>query len=156
MKSTLRVLLAVASALLLASVAGAADSTLVHPPATTRIWAPGLWSSVQDVHFTVGSASRWNGSPYLTILGEAAIAKWKRLVTPIGPDDSRDKHVAVKFILDREGNVLNVISVAGNGTAEENTACKQAVTTAAPFGKWPANLAARLGDREEITLVFYF
>lgn len=66
------------------------------------------------------------------------------------------KSVTVTFIMDSSGEIRRIKAVDGDAGKAGEEACVTAITSDAPYGKWPADLRAAFGDEEEIKISFYY
>lgn len=64
--------------------------------------------------------------------------------------------VSVKFRLDSEGNIAEVIEADGNGGSQATRICISSITDRAPYGKWTDDMIAMLGESQEMTFNFYY
>lgn len=104
-----------------------------------------------------GIDAKWSEyGEYLKKMIDAVQFQWERLILNLSAMPAGGTNVAVKFILNSEGNISAVISV--NGTANETgtRACVSAITERAPYGAWTDDMKAVLGEKQEMTFTFYY
>lgn len=64
--------------------------------------------------------------------------------------------VTVKFRMDKEGAIAEIISSESTGGKQAETICVTAITSRAPYGKWTDDMVAILGDSFVFTWKFYY
>ncbi|MDF9833322.1 hypothetical protein M2103_001545 [Ereboglobus sp. PH5-5] len=64
--------------------------------------------------------------------------------------------VTVRFILDSEGKIAEIVEADGNGGSQATQICISAITDRAPYGKWTDDMVAILGEKQEMTFTFYY
>jgi hypothetical protein len=64
--------------------------------------------------------------------------------------------VTIKFRLDSEGKIAEIIEADGNGGIQTTRICISAISDRAPYGKWTDDMTAMLGDSQEMTFNFYY
>lgn len=104
-----------------------------------------------------GYDAKWSEyGQYLQKMIDAVQFQWERLIINLSASNTSGTNVAVKFVLNSEGNISAVVSV--NGTAHEiaTRACVSAITERAPYGAWTDDMKAALGDKQEMTFTFYY
>ena len=62
----------------------------------------------------------------------------------------------MKFIMDSEGKIAQVVSVDNKATEPAARACVNAITERSPYGPWTDDMKAVLGERQEMTFSFYY
>jgi len=66
------------------------------------------------------------------------------------------KHAIITFIMDSSGEIRRIKKIDGNAGKRGEEACVTAIKSAAPYGKWSADMRADLGDEQELTINFYY
>jgi len=104
-----------------------------------------------------GIDAKWsNYGAYLQKLIDTVQVQW---------DDLNDRNkifpptgtkIMIKFRLDSEGKIAEIIDADGNGGTQAANICKSAITDRAPYGKWSDQMIAVLGDSQEMTFTFYY
>lgn len=64
--------------------------------------------------------------------------------------------VTVKFILDQEGQIAEIVEADSNGGSQAERICVGSITDRAPYGKWTDDMVALLGEKQEMTFTFYY
>jgi len=101
--------------------------------------------------------ARWsNYGAYLQKLIETVQIQWERIliesrVYPVG-----GTHVSVRFRIDKEGKIPEIINVDGTAGEQAKQACISAITSRAPYGEWTDDMVALLGEQQEMTFTFYY
>jgi len=101
--------------------------------------------------------ARWSSyGQYLQKMMEAVQAQWEKLLQGRTYPAS-GSIVTVKFIMDSEGAITNVVNVDGGMTEQQAKGfCVAAITDPSPYGKWSDDMVAVLGTKQEMTFVFYY
>lgn len=101
--------------------------------------------------------ARWsNYGAYLQKLIETVQIQWERIliesrVYPVG-----GTHVSVRFRLDKEGKIAEILNVEGTAGEQAKQACISAITSRAPYGPWTEDMIAVLGEQQDMTFTFYY
>jgi hypothetical protein len=95
------------------------------------------------VQYLSGMVSRING-------------EWDHILATAKNFPKSGTAVSVKFRLNSDGRVAEIIDVKGNTTAFGEQACLAAITEPAPFGKWSPDMIAKLGDSQVLGFTFYY
>ena len=100
--------------------------------------------------------ARWsNYGQYLQQLIETVQIQWERILRESRAFPPAGSECTVKFRLDSEGNVSEIISTEGNGGTQYDRACQLGITSRAPYGKWTDDMIAALGESQELTFTFH-
>lgn len=92
---------------------------------------------------------------YLSAMFDKIQFRWeKELENRIYP--GAGKSVAVTFIMDASGEIRRIKNVDGDAGKVGEKVCVTAITSDAPYGKWPADMRAALGDEQELTITFIY
>ncbi|MFT3780640.1 MAG: hypothetical protein QM790_01405 [Nibricoccus sp.] len=101
--------------------------------------------------------SRWsNYGAYLQRMVDSVQLQFDRL-----NDESRimpptGTVVTIKFRMNSEGKIAEIISTDSTGGKQAETICITAITSRAPYGKWTDDMVAMLGESQEMTWKFYY
>lgn len=92
---------------------------------------------------------------YLNAMYEKIQARWENeLKSRIYP--GAGKRAIITFIMDSSGEIRRIKKVDGNAGKRGEEACVTAITAGGPYGKWPADMRATLGDEQELTITFNY
>ena len=94
-------------------------------------------------------------SDYLQRMMAGIQKKWDAILADRAGPPPSGGFVAVKFSLDAQGRVSNILDVGDTSTPGGEASCLTALTLAAPFGPWPAPMLKALGPVQEVTMRFY-
>ncbi len=101
--------------------------------------------------------AKWSAyGEYLQRLDEIVEIQWHRLMGPgfvLPPPGTK---VNVRFRLNSRGEVSEVLAVTGNARLDTQSVCVGAITDRSPYGPWPADMVAMLGESQELTFSFYY
>jgi hypothetical protein len=101
--------------------------------------------------------AKWNSySEYLQRLIECVQEQWDKILEPSSLYPERGSRVQVKFRLNSEGKIAEIVSVTGTGNRDAESACVSAIVEPAPYGPWSADMITTLGKEQELTFVFYY
>jgi hypothetical protein len=101
--------------------------------------------------------AKWsNYGQYLQKLIEAVQAQWERILTESRVYPTSGTTVTVKFKLNKDGRISEIVSVEGTAGTLAERACTSAITVPAPYGPWTDEMIAILGESQELTFAFYF
>ena len=101
--------------------------------------------------------ARWsNYGAYLQKLINSVQIQWERIIIEQSANPVIGSVVAVKFVINDEGNIIDI--GVENSTANEiaTRACVSAITDRMPYGPWTDDMRAVLGDRQQMTFTFYY
>jgi len=104
-----------------------------------------------------GIDAKWaNFGRYLQTFVDTVQLQWdylndKSSVHP--PDGAR---VSVRFRLDSEGRIAEIIDTDSNGGTQVTRICVSSITDRSPYVKWTDTMIAMLGDSQEMTFTFYY
>ena len=101
--------------------------------------------------------AKWSAyGEYLQRLHEIIGIQWRRLMGPGFVLPSPGTRVHVRFRLDASGEIPEILSVTGNARLDTQSVCVGAITDRSPYGPWPADMVAVLGDSQVLTFSFYY
>jgi hypothetical protein len=58
--------------------------------------------------------------------------------------------------LDKFGKITDIQDVQSTSSEQGKDSCVSAITNTAPYGEWPDDMIAVLGDSQELTFRFYY
>lgn len=101
--------------------------------------------------------TKWNeyGS-YLSRLIESVQFQWERLLITGKIYPPSGTTVTVKFVLNDEGKIADILKVDNHSTDHGAKACVSAIIDPAPYGVWSSDMKAALGNQQELTFTFYY
>ncbi len=104
-----------------------------------------------------GFDAKWNSySQYLQKLIDTvqiqfdALNERSRVWPPTGTK------ITVKFRLNSQGEIAEIIEAEGNGGSQATSICRSSIADRAPYGKWTDDMIAMLGESQELTFTFYY
>lgn len=104
-----------------------------------------------------GANAKWSEyGEYLKRMTEAVQQEWEKILVSRNTSPPVGTFVVVKFILDAEGKVPRIVGVENHSSELGANACVAAITSRAPYGPWPDDMKAALGEQDEMTFVFHY
>jgi hypothetical protein len=101
--------------------------------------------------------AKWsNYGQYLQKLIEAVQIQWERILIESRVYPTSGTMVTVKFKLNKEGQISEIVSVEGTAGTQAERACASAITDRAPYGPWTDDMIAVLGESQELTFAFFY
>ncbi len=101
--------------------------------------------------------AKWsNYGQYLQKLIESVQIQWERILTESQVYPTSGTMVTVKFQLNKEGEISQILSVEGTAGNQAEKACTSAITSRAPYGPWTDDMIAVLGESQELTFTFFY
>lgn len=102
--------------------------------------------------------AKWsNYGQYLQQLIETVQIQWDRILIQSRVYPASGTVVVVKFRLDRQGNVAEILEVGPRTVADQaSRSCVSAITSRAPYGAWTEDMVQVLGESQELTFSFYY
>ena len=101
--------------------------------------------------------ARWSQyGEYLRRMIETVQIEWERIIINFTAMPAMGSSVSVKFILNSEGNIAEIVKVDSTANDTATEACVSGITRRAPYGPWTDDMRAVLGDRQEMTFTFYY
>ena len=101
--------------------------------------------------------AKWsNYGAYLQRLIDAVQTQWERLLIDSRIYPPSGSTVEVKFVLDSEGNISQIVNVDNQSSEQAGHACVSAITDRAPYGVWTDDMKAMLGEKQEMTFKFFY
>jgi hypothetical protein len=93
---------------------------------------------------------------YLQKMIESIQIQWERLIIESKVYPGSGKMVTVKFRMDSQGQISQIVSVEGTAGNQAEGNCTTAITSRAPYGPWTPDMIAVLGESQEMTFSFYY
>ena len=101
--------------------------------------------------------AKWsNYGAYLQRMIDTVQVQWERILIESKTYPPSGSTVTVRFILNSEGRIAQILEVENHSTDQASRACVSGVTDRAPYGPWTDDMKAMLGEQQEMTLTFYF
>lgn len=102
--------------------------------------------------------AKWsNYGQYLQQLIETVQIQWDRILIQSRVYPPSGTMVAVKFILNKKGEVERILEVGPDLAPEQaKQSCVSAITARSPYGDWTDDMVKVLGDSQEMTFSFYY
>lgn len=101
--------------------------------------------------------ARWSQyGTYLQRMIDTVQMQWDAIVSRLIANPATGSTVAVKFVLDAEGRIAQIVSVDTTANEPATRACISGITDRAPYGAWPDDMRAVLGERQEMTFTFHY
>ncbi len=95
-------------------------------------------------------------SAYLERMIQMIDEKWNGILSSSKMFPPVGSSVIVKFRLNREGHVAEIIDVDSTSNMFGKEACISAITAPAPYGKWTDEMVKALGESQEMTFRFFY
>lgn len=104
-----------------------------------------------------GIDAKWSEyGAYLQRMVETVQVQWERLILQMSANPSGGSTVTVKFVMNDEGAITQIISVDSTASETGKRACVSAITDRSPYGPWTDDMKAVLGTQQEMTFTFYY
>lgn len=101
--------------------------------------------------------ARWsNYGAYLQRFFDTVQIQWDTILLKSGVYPPAGVVVTVKFRLDSEGRVSEIINAESTGGQQVVSQCTTAITLPSPYGKWTDDMIAMLGPSQDIVIYFYY
>lgn len=101
--------------------------------------------------------ARWsNYGAYLQRMIEAVQTQWEIFLIESKVYPAAGSTVTVKFIMDSNGQITQIVSHESTASDGATRACMSAITKPAPYGPWTDDMKAVLGEQQEMTFTFYY
>lgn len=101
--------------------------------------------------------ARWsNYGAYLQRMIDTVQIQWERLILQQSANPTVGSTVTVKFVMNDEGRIAQIINVDTTANETASRACVSAITDRAPYGPWTDDMKAMLGAQQEMTFTFYY
>jgi hypothetical protein len=101
--------------------------------------------------------ARWSQyGEYLRRMIDTVQIQWERILVQWNANASSGSSVTVKFVMDSEGRIAQIINVDSTANDTASRACVSAITDRAPYGPWTDDMKAVLGEKQEMTFTFYY
>ena len=104
-----------------------------------------------------GIDARWsNYGAYLQRMVDTVQIQWERLIIQMSAMPAGGSTVSVKFVMNDEGQISQIVNVDSTASETGSRACVSAITDRAPYGPWTDDMKAVLGSQQEMTFTFYY
>lgn len=104
-----------------------------------------------------GIDARWSEyGEYLHRMIDTVQIQWERLILQQSANPAIGSVVSVKFVMNSEGRISQIIAVDTTANETASRACVSAITDRAPYGAWTDDMRAVLGDKQEMTFTFHY
>ena len=104
-----------------------------------------------------GIDARWsNYGAYLQRMIDTVQIQWERLIIQMSAMPAGGSTVSVKFVMNDEGQIAQIVNVDSTASETGSRACVSAITDRAPYGPWTDDMKAVLGSQQEMTFTFYY
>jgi len=101
--------------------------------------------------------AKWSSyGAYLHKMIEAIQIQWDRILIDSRTEPPSGTTVTVKFRLDFHGKVSQILDLQSDSSEQGRQSCVSAITITAPYGEWPDDMRAMLGDSQDLTFQFYY
>lgn len=93
---------------------------------------------------------------YLNRMIEVIDIYWKELLRASEAVPQSGTYVYVTFILDSRGQIARIVKVETHTSIQGERAAISAISDRAPYGPWPEDMKAVLGEQQEMTFRFFY
>lgn len=102
--------------------------------------------------------AKWTSyGTYLQRFIEAVDQQWNNILGGSGKTyPPSGSYVRVKFIINSKGEISSIVDVESTSSDAGGRACVSAITDRAPYGVWPEDMKAVLGEQQEMSFAFYY
>lgn len=101
--------------------------------------------------------ARWsNYGAYLQRMIDTVQIQWERILVEWRANPASNSTVTVKFVMDDEGRIAEIVNVDSTANDTASRACVSAITDRAPYGQWTDDMKAVLGPKQEMTFTFHY
>ena len=101
--------------------------------------------------------AKWsNYGAYLQRMIDTVQIQWERLILQQSANPVVGSTVTVKFVMNDEGRISQIVNVDTTANETSSRACVSAITDRAPYGPWTDDMKAVLGTQQEMTFTFYY
>ena len=101
--------------------------------------------------------AKWsNYGQYLQRMIDTVQVQWERIIVQWNANPSIGSMVTVRFIMDADGRIAQILAVDSTANDVAARACVSAITDRAPYGPWTDDMKAVLGEKQEMTFTFYY
>ncbi len=102
--------------------------------------------------------AKWSAyGEYLQKFIESVDIQWKRIVEQSSIYPVAGTKVVVRFRMDSTGAIAEVLKVeSATGGRAAQDACVSAIVAREPYGAWPEDMIAVLGESQEISFTFHY
>ena len=101
--------------------------------------------------------ARWSSyGEYLRRMIDVVQTQWEGILMQTRLFPPPGSSVTVKFILNSEGLIAQIVDVEHNSTQSAVDACINGITARVPYDHWTDDMKAVLGEQQEMTFTFYY
>lgn len=102
--------------------------------------------------------AKWSAyGEYLQKFIESVDIQWKRIVEQSSIYPVAGTKVVVRFRMDSKGAIAEIVKVeSATGGRAAQDACVSAIVAREPYGAWPEDMIAVLGESQEISFTFHY
>lgn len=101
--------------------------------------------------------AKWsNYGAYLQRMIDTVQVQWERILIESKTYPPSGSTVTVRFILNDEGRIAQIVDVVSHSTDQASRACVSGITDRAPYGPWTDDMKAILGTQQVMTFTFYY
>jgi hypothetical protein len=101
--------------------------------------------------------AKWsNYGAYLQRMIDTVQVQWERILIESKTYPPSGSTVTVRFILNSEGRIAEILDVVNRSTDQASRACVSGITDRAPYGPWTSDMKAMLGEQQVMTFTFYY
>jgi hypothetical protein len=101
--------------------------------------------------------AKWsNYGAYLQRMIDTVQVQWERILTESKTYPPSGSTVTVRFVLNSEGRISQILDVVNHSTDQGSRACVSGITDRAPYGPWTDDMKAILGEQQVMTFTFYY
>ncbi|MDF3057362.1 MAG: hypothetical protein K0R17_1577 [Rariglobus sp.] len=101
--------------------------------------------------------AKWSAyGEYLQKFIESVDIQWQRIIEQSNIYPVAGTKVVVKFRMNSKGAIAEIVKVESSGGRAAQDACVSAIVAREPYGEWPEDMVAILGESQEITFTFHY
>ncbi len=93
---------------------------------------------------------------YLHRMLEVIQVEWDRIIESSRIYPPPGTSVRVKFRLDSDGKIEEILDHASNSSEQGTNACISAITNPSPYDKWTPDMIQVIGDHTDLEITFYY
>ncbi len=93
---------------------------------------------------------------YLKRMLDTVQIQWERVILQESASPAVGTTVTVRFTIDAEGKVTNVVPEKSKAGAAGVRACVRAITDRSPYGPWSDEMKKQLGAKQELAMTFCY
>ncbi len=105
----------------------------------------------------IAADARWTEfGDYYARMWDSIALEWEKNLMNTRMLPAPRTRVNVKIVLNRKGEVTEILEVSGDATLTAEYLCVAAITNRAPFGEWTPSMVRIFGEKTEMTFGFRF